>query len=143
MVADRSTSDERATSLVLVPAMALVLIVLAAIGVDLASVAGAQRGAERVVAAAVDDAAGMIDTRAHQLDGSVRVDHAVAERVVRARLDAAHLPGRIRDIRVTVTDTTVETSLRIETLHVFLRAVPGMADRAMSAPIHVRARLRT
>ncbi len=54
---------ERATALVMVPAVALVFIVLAAIALDLTAVAGVQRSAERTLAAAVDDAAGMIDGR--------------------------------------------------------------------------------
>jgi len=138
-----SAVGERATALVLVPALMLVLIVLASIALDLSAVAGSQRSTERIVAAAVDDAAGMIDGRAHQIDGTVSIDRSAAERVVRARLDDARLRGRITDIRVTVTDTTVEASVRVETPHIFLHAVPGMADRALSAPIHLRARLRT
>lgn len=133
---------ERATALVLVPAMALVLIVLAAIAVDLSAVAGVQRGVERVAAATADDAAAMIDRRAHQVDGTIRVDRTAAERMVRARLDRARLPGRVVGLRVETTDTTVEVSVRVESPHIFLRAVPGMADRVLSAPIHVRARLR-
>lgn len=134
---------ERATALVLVPALLLVFIVMAAIALDLTAVAGSQRNVERVVAAAVDDAAGMIDARAHQLDGTVRIDHAAAERVIRARLLTAGLHGRLANVRVDVTDTTVEAWVRVESPHIFLRAVPGMADRTLSAPIHLRARLRT
>lgn len=134
---------ERATALILVPAMMLVFIVLAAIAVDLSAVAGAQRGLERVLAAGVDDAAGMIDGRAHQMDGSIRIDPVAADRVVRARLGAARLPGRVVELRISITDTTVDAVARIEMPHVFLRAVPGMADRTLSAPIHVRARLTT
>ncbi|UDY35790.1 hypothetical protein [Dermatobacter hominis] len=123
--------------------MALVLIVLAAIALDLTAVAGSQRSAERVLAAAADDAAGMLDGRAHQADGSVRVDRRAAERVVRARVDAADLAGQVRDLQIQVTDSTVDVTARVESPHLFLRAVPGMGDVALSAPIHVRARLRT
>jgi hypothetical protein len=134
---------ERATAAMLAPAMALVLVVLAAIALDLSAVAGTQRAAERVVAAAADDAAGMLDGRAHQHDGSVRVDREAAVRIVKAHLDAADLPGRLRDLDVLVTDTTVDVTVRVESPHLFLRAVPGMDDVALSAPIRVRARLRT
>jgi hypothetical protein len=123
--------------------MALVLIVLAAIALDLTVVAGAQRSAERVAASAADDAAGMIDGRAHQLDGSVRIDRSAAERVVRARLGTADLVGDVRDVQIEITDTTVDVVVRVESPHLFLRAVPGMDDASLSAPIHVRARLRT
>jgi hypothetical protein len=123
--------------------MALVLIVLAAIALDLTAVAGSQRAVERVAAAAADDAAGMLDGRAHQLDGSVRIDRDVAERVVRARIDTADLVGEVRELRVDVSDTTVDVVIRVESPHLFLRAVPGIGDASLSAPIHVRARLRT
>ncbi|MBS1838563.1 MAG: hypothetical protein JST64_12800 [Actinobacteria bacterium] len=122
--------------------MALVLVVLGAIALDLTAVAGAQRSAERVLAAAVDDAAGMIDSRAHQIDGTVRIDTARAERYVVARIDAARLPGRVVEVRVAVTDTVVEATVRVQTPHIFLRAVPGMSGRALSSPIHIQARLR-
>lgn len=135
--------SERATALVMVPAMALVFIVLAAIALDLTAVSGVQRAAERELSAAVDDAAGMLDGPAHQRDGAVRIDRDAAERVVRARLGAADLPGRIVALDVTITDTTVDATARIESPHIFLRAVPGMDDAALSAPLHVRARLRT
>ena len=135
--------DERATAAVLAPAMALVLIVLAAIALDLSAVAAVQRAVERTAAAAADDAAGMLDGRAHQLDGTVRIDAVAAERVVRARLAAADVPGHVREVDVDVTATTVDVTVRVESPHLFLRAVPGMDDRVLSAPIHVRARLRT
>lgn len=135
--------SERATALVLVPAMALVFVVLGAIALDLTAVGGVQRSAERALAAAVDDAAGMLDGPAHQADGSVRIDRTRAERVVRARIDAADLPGRVVSLTVDVSDDTVDAVLRIETPRIFLRAVPGMADTTLSSPIHLRARLRS
>lgn len=137
------TRAERATALVMVPAMALVFIVLAAIALDMTAVAGVQRAAERELAAAVDDAAGMLDGPAHQRDGSIRIDTAAAERVVRARIVAADLPGRVVGLEVVVTDTTVDATARIESPHIFLRSVPGTSDTSLSAPVHVRARLRT
>ena len=133
---------ERATALVMVPAVALVFIVLAAIALDLTAVAGVQRSAERTLAAAVDDAAGMIDGRAHQADGSIRIDRARAEQLVRARIGAEELPGRVVGLTVDVTATTVDATMRIENPHIFLRAVPGLADSTLSSPIHLRARLR-
>jgi len=133
---------ERGTALVLAPAMVLVFVVLAAIALDLTTVAGAQRAAERAVAAATDDAAGMLDGRAHQVDGAVRIDPIAAERVVRAHLSTADLPGRLEDLVIRCTDTTVDVTARIVSPHIFLRAVPGHQDEALSAPIHVRARLR-
>ena len=136
-------SDDRGTALVLVPAMALVMIVLAAIALDMSVVAGIQRAAERELSAAADDAAGMIDGREHQRNGTVRIDATAAEQVVRARLEVADLPGRVVELRIAVTADVVDVVARIESPRIFLRAVPGMGDRSLSAPIHVRARLRT
>ena len=142
-LAHRRRVDERATALVLVPAMALVFIVLAAIALDMTVVAGVQRAAERELSGAADDAAGMLDGRAHQHDGSVHIDAIAAERVIRSRLDVADLPGRVVDLTITVSDDVVDVTARVESPHIFLRSVPGMGDRSLSAPIHVRARLRT
>lgn len=147
MVADRPAlappHPERGSALVLVPAMALVFIVLAAIALDMSVVAGSQRAAERELAAAADDAAGMIDGRTHQRDGSVRIDPVAAEQVVRARIGSADIPGQVVDLDVVVTDDTVDVTARVDSPRIFLRAVPGMDDRSLSAPLHVRARLRT
>lgn len=137
-----SVLKERATALVLLPAMMLVFITLGAIALDMSAIAGAQRAAERDLAAAADDAAAMLDARAHQQDGSIRIDPRRAAAVVEARVEASDGPGRVRDLRVEVTDTVIEVSARVESPHLFLRAVPGMADRSLSAPVRVRARLQ-
>lgn len=138
----RGRRHERGTALVLAPAMVLVFVVLAAIALDLTVVAGVQRATERAVAAATDDAAAALDGRAHQLDGSVRIDPTAAEQLVRTRLDTADIPGRLEDLDVRVTDTTVDVTVRVTSPHLFLRAVPGHRDEVISAPIHSRARLR-
>ena len=136
----RRAAAERATALVLVPALALVLIVLGAIAVDLVAAHAAQRSLHRVVSAAADDAAGMVDARSYQRDGVLRIDPTAAERVVRARLRTADLPGRIETTTVTVGDTTVDVQVRATVPHVFLGALPGAAD-IESVPIRVRGRL--
>jgi hypothetical protein len=136
----RRAVTERASALVLVPALALVLVVLGAIAVDLVAAHAAQRSLHRVVSAAADDAAGMVNTRSYQRDGILRVDPTAAERVVRARLRTADVPGRIVSTIVTVEDTTVDVRVRAMVPHVFLGALPGTADIG-TVPIHVRGRL--
>jgi hypothetical protein len=133
-------ATERATTLVLVPAMMLVLIALAAVAIDLTAVHVAQRSLYRAASAAADDAAGMLDARRIQLDGSLRVDCPAARRVIVARLRAADLPGPIVELTVTCTDDVVELRTRVAVPHVFLGAVPG-APAVDDAPVSVRARV--
>ena len=136
----RRAATERATTLVLVPAMMLVLIALAAVAVDLTAVHMAQRSLYRVASAAADDAAGMLDTRRIQIDGALRIDCRAARRVVIARLRAADLPGPVLDLTVTCTDDMVDIRARVAVPHMFMGAVPGAPD-IDDAPISVRARV--
>ncbi len=131
---------ERATALVLVPAMTLVLLVLAAIAVDLAGEHAAQRSVERAVTAATDDAAGMIDSRRLQTDGELIIDPAAADRVLRAQLAAAQLPGTVERLDLTIDDEVVDVRVRVRIRHLFLGVLPG-SDGTSSVPVHVRARL--
>ncbi|CAN5650170.1 hypothetical protein BH10ACT3_BH10ACT3_07710 [soil metagenome] len=70
----------------LVPAIMLILIALGSIAVDMTAVFGAQRATQQVVAAAADDAAGMLDSRAIQRDGTIAIDPIAAERVAVAHI---------------------------------------------------------
>ena len=124
----RPAAGEDGTALVLVPAMMLVLIVLAGIAVDLVASHVAQRSLYRTVSAAADDAAGMIDGRRLQADGSLTIDDAAAERVVRTRLATSDLPGPVTEAVVDTDDTTVEVRVRVLIPRIFLRAVPGADD---------------
>lgn len=141
---------ERATALMLAPALVLVLIVLAAIAVDLALVDTAHRSAYRSLSAAADDAAAMADSRHLQLTGEVRLDPAAAERVARAHLgvlDGVDVPGYAApafevldaDVRADTASGTVDITATVRVEHVFLGAVPGTAD---ATDIEVQARGR-
>lgn len=133
-------AGERGTALVMVPALALVLVVLGAIAVDLGVAHAAQRSAVRVATAAADDAAGMIDRRAVQADGVVRIDPVAAERVARARIRTADLLGPVAEVEVRSDARSVEVVLRVRVPHVFLDAVPG-GPGSGTVPIRVRARM--
>jgi hypothetical protein len=119
----------------------LVLIALAAVGVDLALLHGAQRSLYRTVSAVADDAAGMLDGRRLQMDGTVQIDCDAARRVVTARMAAADLPGRLSGVAVDCDARTVTVRVRVAVDHVFLGAVPGFDD-AEQVPMVTRARLQ-
>lgn len=131
--------DERATALMLAPALVLVVLVLGAIAVDLSLVHAARRSAYRSLSAAADDAAAMVDSAEFQRSGEVRIDPASAERVVRAHLgvlDGDAPPGfsepafRVLDADVTadVPGGRVRIAATVEVEHVFGPAVPGLDD---------------
>lgn len=129
-VSERLHGTERATALVLVPAITLVFLALGSIAVDLSALHGAQRAVHRVVSASADDAAGMIDTREVQLTGDVRIDETAARRVVEAHLATSPLPGDLVRFEVEFApdrrSLTVEAVVRVE--HIMLRAVPGAGE---------------
>lgn len=119
---------ERATALMLAPALMLVLIALGSIAVDLTALHGAHRSLHRVVSAAADDAAGMLDTRLIQQSGELRIDPAAAFIVASAHVKSAHLPGDlVGPVRVQVSDdgATVDVRATVRVEHVMMGAVPG------------------
>jgi hypothetical protein len=131
----------------LVPACLLVFIVLGGIAIDLSLQHSAQRTTFSTVSAAADDAAGMVDARAHQIDGSVRLDTEAAERVARAHLGIASENLRAgteevdpaqeivaSDVETTADSVTVSATVRVR--HIFMRALPGAPD---SSDVTVRA----
>lgn len=120
----------------LVPASLLVLMVLGGIAVDLSLQHSAQRMLFSTVSAAADDAAGMVDARAHQADGSVRLDTAAATRVAQAHLGVAtqdlvvgaEPAQEIVASSVSTTDDSVTVSATVRVRHIFMRALPGAPD---------------
>lgn len=129
---DRRT--ERASALVLVPTMLLVLLCLAGIAIDLSLLHGAHRGAHRVVSAAADDAAAMIDPELLQLTGELQIDPDAARRVATAQVDTMTLPGRqVGPVEVTVSadGATVTVQVAVEIDHVVLRSLPGRPDHQL------------
>jgi hypothetical protein len=127
--------DERASALVLAPALVLVLIVLGGMAVDLALVRSARRALDDSVAAAADDAAGMLDERRLLVDGTVLIDPAAARRVAEARLGTTRLTGRVAAVRVDVRGTEVRVEADLSVPPVFLRALGGGERRVRSAAV--------
>lgn len=120
--------------------MTLVTIMLLGVAIDLTSMHVAQRRAQRVVAAAADDAAGLIDTRRVQLDGTVVVDPDDARAYVIARVTTAGLPGRLDHLEIDVEEDAVHVHLLLEVDHILLGAVPGLDDHEV-VPVRASARL--
>ena len=135
---------ERGTALVMAPVCLLVVLGLGTVAVDGAVVHSAQRRLLAVCAAAADDAAGMVDARAVQHDGSVRLDPAAARRVAVARLGAARRIGPPAGPVQVAADAgrgTVDVAASVDVRRLVFRLLPGGARRA-SVSCHVRGRLR-
>ena len=136
-------ASERASVLVLVPALALVVIALVGISVDLSMLHAAHRSIHHSISAAADDAAAMIDTRRVQATGELRVDPDAARRVAAAHLDAATLPGELVDLRTDVdaSGQTVTVTATVTVRHIVLPASASM-ERDDTLVVRARARVR-
>lgn len=124
------TLAQRGTALIMVPTMMLVLLTLGGIAIDLSVMHLSHRTIHRVVSAAADDAAGMIDTRQIQVDGSVQIDGAKAARAVGAHLKVAALPGSLRgepEVLISNDGTRVTVRVVVEVRHILLQSIPGVA----------------
>ena len=135
---------ERGTALVMVPACMLVVLGLGTVAVDGAVLHAAQRRLLAICAAAADDAAGMVDARAVQLDGTVRLDPAAARRVALARLAPARRIGEQVGPPVVRGDAaagTVDVATTVDVGRLVFRLLPGGAGQA-TVSCHARGRLR-
>lgn len=133
---------ERATALVLVPAMMLVVIALGSIAIDLSVMHLATRSANTIVAVAADDAAGMLDDDALQMNGDIRVDPLDSRRVALAHIRSARLPGSLEGDPEFVIDSDgrgVQITIRLQVEHIFLKSFPGA--RAQTIQVSAAARL--
>lgn len=117
--------NQRGSTLVLVPTLALVAVMLTGIAVDLTSVLVQQRRAGAIIAAAADDAAGMIDTRRVQLDARTQIDPAAARRVVEGHLRTTPPPGRLVRLDVVILPNRVRIEATLTIRRTVLRALPG------------------
>jgi uncharacterized membrane protein len=124
-VADRSP---RGSVLILVPAGVLVVIVLAAIAVDMGVVYLGQRQLADTTAAAANDAAGAgLSDPAFYRQGSLRLDEQRVAEVVCTTLRAQGPSGiRIVGVEVAVGGRTVAVRTRALVGEVFGRALPGV-----------------
>jgi Flp pilus assembly protein TadG len=131
-------TDERGTALVLAPALVIVLIVLGGLAVDLSLLRSARRALDDAVAAAADDAAGMLDERRLLTDGTVTIDPAAARRIAEARLTAGRVPGRLRGLRVDARGPEVRVDVDVAVPPVFLKAL-RIGDHRVRATAIARA----
>jgi hypothetical protein len=131
---------ERATVLVLVPAMTLVMLCLGAMAIDLSLLHAAHREAHRVIAGAADDAAMVIDEARLQASGEVVIDPDRARRMAEARIAAADLSAELLSVEITTGPSTVAVSARLAIDHVLLPSLPGR-DSSTTFEVSARARL--
>ena len=142
-MAERRGSAERATTLLLFPAAVLVLIVLAAIAIDMSMIHLTRREVVRAASHAADDAAALIELDGLRRGEPVSIDLVAATRLVRTELAAARLPGRIVDgprVERVSGSATVSVTLTVEVAHIFARGVPGGPDSERFT-VRVEARL--
>ncbi len=127
-------SGDRGTAMLLYPAGVMVLLVLAAITVDLTLVRSARQELHSVLQVAADDAAGAADPDRLRAGDHLTVDLARARRIVAADLERTDLPGDLTGpVQVTAGDdlgeVRVEASMEVPS--VFIGALPGVADRTV------------
>lgn len=126
----------RGSTLLLMPAALLVVVVLGALAVDVAAVHQAQRELIAAAQAAANDAAvAAWDTGAFYREGEVRLDRAAATREARATLAAIDPSLRLAGIEVTGDEVRVRVTGWVRP--VFGAAAPGAPDRLA---VHGRAR---
>ena len=123
---------ERGSVLLLMPAAALIVIVLAAIAVDLSLVRIRHEQLENVAAAAANDAANQLDQSALRAGGdpstpTVVLDPERVATVVAETVEAQGLGG-VSIVRADVDGREVVVTLSIEVEHLFGRALPGTPD---------------
>jgi len=127
---------ERGSSLMLMPAAVLVVLLLASIAFDSAVVFLAERELANVAAAAANDAATQaLDRSAFYADGTIRLDperaRQVAESAVALRGPDWLEPGTTRVVVTVDPDEPVVTvTVEAEAGYVFARAVPGVGGTA-------------
>jgi len=128
----RARCGHRGTTLLLFPAGILVVMILAAIAVDLSKVHLARREAHAAIASVADDAAAMLDRSAVRRGEFSRLDLDRARAFVR-RTFAEHPPqidGRLIgpvSVRAGARPGTVELEATIEVDHLFARVMPDAA----------------
>lgn len=123
---------DRGSSLVLMPAGVLVVLILASIAVDMSVVHLRKRQALDLAAAAANDAATAGADPAGLRAGEFRLDPGTARRVVMRTVAASELaPDLAAEPLVTVSASGIEVTLAIEADYVFAGAVPGAPDGAV------------
>jgi hypothetical protein len=121
---------DRASVLMLVPAGALIVVLLGAIAFDLSLLFLRQRQAASLAADVANDVATLaLDVSTFRASGEYVLDPSRAEEVGRSLLDASDLGPHLTSALISVdADDTVTVEVTIDVDYVFARAVPGAAD---------------
>ena len=123
---------DRGSTLLLVPAGFLVVLILASIAVDMALVDLRQRQAVDVASGAANDVVTAVADESRLRGGSgLGLDQSAAEAAVERIVAASDLaPDVVGSPVVRVTDDSVEVELTVEADFIFAGAVPGAPDDA-------------
>jgi len=129
-VLTRVRTDDRGSSLMLMPAAVLVFVVLGAFCVDFAAVHLGQRELVTAAQGAANDAAaaGFDEAGFYEGDGTVTLDPALARRAATASLVDNAPDARIVGFSVDVAESSVEIELTLAVETVFSKALPGAPD---------------
>ncbi len=120
----------RGSVLMLMPAAVLVVLVLAAISVDLSVVFLRQRQASSTAVDVANDlASAALDEAGFRESGRFALDPERARRLGRAYLAASDLGPQLVDVDIEVLrDDTVRVAITVRVDYVFAKAIPGAAD---------------
>lgn len=121
---------QRGSVLMLMPAGALVVILLGAVSFDLSLLFLRQRQAASVAVDVANDLASVaFDEEVFRRDGTFRLDPDRAADIGTSLIDASDLSGEIEDVEITVTGPDrVEVRITARVDYVFAKAIPGAAD---------------
>jgi hypothetical protein len=124
-------AEDRASTLMLVPAGFLVVLVLASIAIDMSLVQLRQRQAHELAAAAANDAATAGADRRQIRSGGYGSDRSAAIAVVERIVAASELaPDVVGSPTVDVTAEGVEVEISLRADYLFADVVPGAPDGA-------------
>jgi hypothetical protein len=127
-VTGRAAGD-RASTLMLMPAGLLVVLILASIAIDMAIVQLRQRQAHDLASAAANDAATAAADQVALRQGTYVVDGDVADDVVARVVGASELaPMVVGTPDVTVTGDGVQVVLELRADYIFAGVMPGAPD---------------
>lgn len=129
--------------LVLMPAAALIFLVLGALAVDSAAMFLAQRQLANAAVAAANDAVAAVDIDAYYGEGTFRLEPARVQQVAQESVERSgldHLHGLVAV--ATVQGDVVEVTLTARVDHIFSGAVPGGGDTAEVAATAVAGAAR-
>ena len=114
----------------LMPAGALIVLLLGAIAFDLSLVFLRQRQASSLAADVANDVASLaLDVPTFRESGSFELDPERADSVARSLLDASDLAEHLTSATITVSTTdTVTVRVTMDVDYVFAKAIPGADD---------------